>query len=326
MLSYIAEDDDCSIVRLNDEIQTIFDEPKSKPVKDNGGSGSAQEEGQPQAQGADSNCLLTVSDLEYIGLATSYLRQTGIQDQLYTIMGQPINLPICNKVKRSIRQVTFWDETTTYRVNELLMTVLNMAFDMSQFPDLVDILHGMHALQTVDALMFNRIQVHKIPLMNYGSSLGYRPTLTGEDIVRQMRDVRIFSILMNIFTEQPMFPTNPLLLQEVMDGLLRMVHHLPEHLRNDMHMSLQIFQPASSSSRPYFPWLSPSQQAQLPSRACNSTMEFRPRRLQLRQRRSPNPNPKPVRVPMDLGSNFLSRGPPQRLLWSQGNPPRIAHA
>ena len=83
-------------------------------------------------------------------------------------MGQPINLQICNKVKRSILQVTFWDETTNYRVNELRMTVPKMAFDMSQFPDLVDILHGMHALQTADALMFNRIhwQVHKIPLMN----------------------------------------------------------------------------------------------------------------------------------------------------------------
>ena len=98
------------------------------------------------------------------------------------------------------------------------MTVLNMAFDMSQFPDLVDILHAMHALQTIDALMFNQIQVHKIPLMNFVSSLGYRPTLTGEDVVCLMRDVRIFSLLTNIFTEQLMFPTNPLLLQQVMDG------------------------------------------------------------------------------------------------------------
>jgi hypothetical protein len=38
-----------------------------------------------------------------------------------------------------------------------------------------------------------------------------------------------------------MFPTSPLLFQQVLDGLLRMVHHLPEHMRNDMHMSLQIF-------------------------------------------------------------------------------------
>ena len=59
------------------------------------------------------------------------------------------------------------------------MMVLDSAFDMSKFPDLVNILHGMHALQTIDALMFNRIQVHKVPLMNYECSLGYRPTLTG---------------------------------------------------------------------------------------------------------------------------------------------------
>ena len=68
----------CSIVRLNYEIKTIFDEPT--PVKDIGGSGSARDEEHPQAQVADTNCLLTVSDLDYIGLATSYLGQTGIQD------------------------------------------------------------------------------------------------------------------------------------------------------------------------------------------------------------------------------------------------------
>jgi hypothetical protein len=81
------------------------------------------------------------------------------------------------------------------------MMVLNMAFDMSPFLVVVDTLHGimMHALQTIDALMLNRIQVHKVPFVNYGSSLGYRPTLPGGDIVRLMKDVCIFSILMNIF-------------------------------------------------------------------------------------------------------------------------------
>ena len=188
----------CSIVRLNQEIQTIFDEPK--PVKDNGESGSAQDKERPPARCADDGRLLSVSDLEYIGLATSYLRQTGKENPLYTIMGKPIDLPIPNALQRSIRQVFFWDETTTYRVNELLMMVLNMAFDMSPFPDLVDTLHGMHALQTIDALMFNRIQVHKVPLMNYGCSLGYRPTLTGGDIVRLMKDAHIFFYLDEYFS------------------------------------------------------------------------------------------------------------------------------
>ncbi len=242
----------CSIVRLNQEIQTIFDEPK--PVKDNGESGSAQDKERTPARGTDDDLLLSISDLEYIGLATSssYLRQTGQENPLYTIMGKLIDLLIPNAVQRSIRQVFFWDETTTYRVNDLLMMVLNMAFDMSPFPDLVDTLHGMHALQTIDALMFNRIQVHKVtvPLVNYGSSLGYRPTLTGGDIVRLMKDVRIFSILMKIFAEQPMFPTSPLLLQQVLDGLLRMVHHLRGMIciRHSNFFGL-----ASSSRRPFFP-------------------------------------------------------------------------
>ena len=73
------------------------------------------------------------------------------------------------------------------------MVVLNMAFDVPIL-DLVDTLYGMHALQTIDALMFDQVQVHKIPLLNYGKSLGYRPTLAGVDIVRLMNDVCIFSL------------------------------------------------------------------------------------------------------------------------------------
>ena len=56
-----------------------------------------------------------------------------------------------------------------------------------------------------------------------------------------MKDIRVFSILINIFGEQPLFPTNPMLIQQVLDGLLRMLHHLPEHVRTDLHTSLQIF-------------------------------------------------------------------------------------
>jgi hypothetical protein len=99
----------------------------------------------------------------------------------------------------------------------------------------------MHALQTIYGLLFNRAQISKVPIMNYGSSLGYRPTPTGADVLRLMKDVRIFSFLMNIFTEQPVLPTSPLLLQQVLDGLLRMVHYLPDHVRTDLHTSLQIF-------------------------------------------------------------------------------------
>jgi hypothetical protein len=56
-----------------------------------------------------------------------------------------------------------------------------------------------------------------------------------------MKDVRMFSFLLNIFTEHPWLPTSPLLLQQVLDGLLRLVHHPPDHVRTDLHTSLQIF-------------------------------------------------------------------------------------
>jgi hypothetical protein len=90
----------CSILLLNQEIQTIFVKPK--PVKDNGESESAQDQEKPQVRGADANRLLSVSDLEYIGLTTSYLCQTREENPLYTMTGQPIALPICHKVQRSI--------------------------------------------------------------------------------------------------------------------------------------------------------------------------------------------------------------------------------
>jgi hypothetical protein len=54
-----------------------------------------------------------------------------------------------------------------------------------------------------------------------------------------MKDVRVFSFLMNI--EQPLLPTSPLLLEQVLDGLLNVVHLLLDHVRADLHTSLQIF-------------------------------------------------------------------------------------
>jgi hypothetical protein len=117
------------------------------------------------------------------------------------------------------------------------MMVLNSA---SPFTDLLDTLYAMHALQTIYDLMFNRAQVNKVQIMNYCSSLGYLPTPTGADVLRLTKDVRIFSFLMNIFTEQPLLPKSPLLLQQVLDGLLRMAHHLLDHVRADLHTSLKI--------------------------------------------------------------------------------------
>ncbi len=63
------------------------------------------------------------------------------------------------------------------------MIVLNLAFDMSPFTDLVDTMYVMHALQTIYGLMFNREQVNNVLIMNYGCSLGYCPTPTGADVL-----------------------------------------------------------------------------------------------------------------------------------------------
>ena len=226
----------CAIVRLNHEIQTKFDDGSmGKQSKDD------RESSAEHGRKLDEDLLLTVSDLEYTGLLTTYLRPQGEDDAKFTISGAPIALPLPNMVQRHLRQVYIWDETALQRINTTVMTVLNMAYDMTPFPDLVNTLYALHGLQTVSALLFNRAQGGKVQIMNFGSSLGYRPTPTGADILCLMKDVRVFSLLMNIFTEQPLFPTNPMLIQQVLDGLLRMVHLLPDHVRTDLHTSLQIF-------------------------------------------------------------------------------------
>ena len=98
------------------------------------------------ARHSDGDRLLSITGLEKIGLATSYLRQTGKENPFYTIAGTHVDLQLPNIVQWHISQVFLWDETTLERVNELLMVVLDMAFDMPPFPDLVDTLYGMHAL------------------------------------------------------------------------------------------------------------------------------------------------------------------------------------
>ncbi len=63
----------CSIVRLNQEVQTSFDE--AKPVKDENESGLDQDKDQERKRDrqSDEARLLTLSDLEYVGVATAYV-------------------------------------------------------------------------------------------------------------------------------------------------------------------------------------------------------------------------------------------------------------
>ncbi len=96
---------------------------------------------------SDAARLLTLSDLEYVGVATAYVRITRRDDQPYTIVGAPIDPPLPVMLQLHIRQVPFlWDKATLHRVNITLMMVLNSAFDMSPFTDLMDTLYAMHAL------------------------------------------------------------------------------------------------------------------------------------------------------------------------------------
>jgi hypothetical protein len=63
----------CSIVRLYHEVQTFFDE--AKPVKDENESGMDQDKDQERKLDSQSDeaRLLTLSYLEYVGVATAYV-------------------------------------------------------------------------------------------------------------------------------------------------------------------------------------------------------------------------------------------------------------
>jgi hypothetical protein len=104
---------------------------------------------------SDEAMLLTLSNLEYVGVgrvATAYVWVTGRDDQPCTIVAPLLTfrVPVPVMLQRHIRQVSFlWDEATL-----TLMMVLNSAFDMSPFTDLVDTMNAMHTLQTIYGLMF----------------------------------------------------------------------------------------------------------------------------------------------------------------------------
>ena len=181
-----------SVVRLNDEIRTKFDDTKQVMEKEQ----AEQEQAQEQSLERHHARLLNIPDLEFLGLLTTYLRTTGKDDQNYTIMGAPVDLPLPNEVQRHIRQVFLWDESILYRINTTLMSVLNIAFDMTPLNlDLVDNLYAMHGHQTVKVLMYNRAQGSKVSIMNFGSLLGYRLTPTGVDVLRLIKDLCNFSLL-----------------------------------------------------------------------------------------------------------------------------------
>jgi hypothetical protein len=93
-------------VRLNHEVQTFFDE--AKPTKEENESEMGQDKDQEHKRDrqSDEARLLTLSDLEYIGVATAYVRTTGRDNQPYTIVGAMIDLPLPVKLQRQIRQVS----------------------------------------------------------------------------------------------------------------------------------------------------------------------------------------------------------------------------
>ena len=122
---------------LNRKVQPSFDEPKHRKDENDRALNNTRTTGPGKA-----SCLC---------VATAYLRPTGKVKALYTIMGAPVDLPLPdlplpNMVQRNIR----------HGVNRTRTRMLNSAFGTSPYSELVDNMYGMHAVQTIYALMSNQ--------------------------------------------------------------------------------------------------------------------------------------------------------------------------
>jgi hypothetical protein len=130
-----------------------------------------------------------------------------------------------------------------HRINSTLWSVLSEAFDMTMVPDLVSPMYAFQAYQAFLALFYNRAQHAKVAILNYGQALGYGPTPSSAAVSRLMKQVRVFALLLNIVVHEPPFGHPTSLVAQVVDGLLRTAHQLPERYRSDVQESLQTYAP-----------------------------------------------------------------------------------
>ena len=112
---------------------------------------------------------------------------------------------------------------------------------VTPFQDTVPTLYALHAYQTLLALMYNRTQFGKVSILKYGGTLGYNPIHTSADVEHLISDIRVISIFVNIITDVFPFSANPGILRQVLDGVSRSAHSIPDYARPALIESLQHF-------------------------------------------------------------------------------------
>ena len=164
----------------------------------------------------------------------------GRENPNFTISGKLVHNLLAEPT-RQIQMFFNWPDTVLYRANVTLWSVLQMAFDLTPFPDLKNNTFALHALQLLDALFYNRAQGHKLAIMTYGSTLGYRPAPTSAHVARLLRDCYLVAYLVYIISPNvaTLFEVDQAYLVQAVDGLQRSASSLPGLARSNVLNRLQ---------------------------------------------------------------------------------------
>jgi hypothetical protein len=231
----------CNVLILSVAIQTQFQDPPKEVQVENT---EVQVENSTASRRVPSyvEYLLTRPGLDSLGLESAYLPATGAVNANYTIYGTPFD-GLTAAQKRHISAVFTWDSDLLYRMNQHVLTAYHLAFDLTSINDLDPTLFAFHVSQILAVLLFNRVQIAKSDMLHNASLIGSQPLQSTRHVSQLIRDINSYAKITTITSDfnQPISRFDRALVEQVLDGLQRSAHHLPEHRRTLFTRSLQRF-------------------------------------------------------------------------------------
>jgi hypothetical protein len=223
------------IMNLSDALQTQF--AKKLDIPD--GESSQETAARINRRPDNDTFLLTQSNLDFLGMNMDYLESQGDDNAFYTVHGSIAHMPLNATKLRHISTVFTWPEDVLLRINQHIWAVWNLACDVTIFPDLDPTLYAFHLFQHFEILLANRVQGHKLALLNASTNLGYTPISTADHILSLLKDIRAHAYISAIISDQPITKVDTLFLAQAIDGLQRSAHLQPDHIRGLFNKSLQ---------------------------------------------------------------------------------------
>jgi hypothetical protein len=186
--------------------------------------------------------LLDAPGLYYNGMMTKFLPRLA-DHQNYTATGRPFE---SNHFFRKMAAALYlMTDAQLLRGNSGLYSIIEKTFDMSAFPDLCNKVFASYAWQLLNILLYNRAQREKIPLSKLINELTTRVTTTREGLLDIQKQTRMFSIIVNLLNQQPVFEPKQDLFKQVVDGLQGGTHLVPTPYRSSFEAALADIQSAT---------------------------------------------------------------------------------